>query len=147
MQKEGRCLAVRVFRLLSMCQMLFPHPLADSLFIKDSATHLRLLWAYRLRLSDQSHYSYFTRNIRFQACDQSRRTQTIDSAPHIAAQTMIRMEDVWIISPIPTKGDTIPPKRKPTAPKIAEADPDDCRPSSIAKVVEEEKTSLSTPNY
>lgn len=60
---------------------------------------------------------------------------------------MIRMEDVWIISPIPTKGDTIPPKRKPTAPKIAEADPDDCRPSSIAKVVEEEKTSLSTPNY
>ena len=53
------------------------------------------------------------------------------------------MEDVWIISPIPTKGDTIPPKRKPTAPKIAAADPGYCRPSSIANAVEEEKTSPS----
>ena len=53
------------------------------------------------------------------------------------------MEDVRIISPIPTKGDTIPPKRKLTAPKIAEADPGDCLPSSIAKVVEDEKTGPS----
>ena len=53
------------------------------------------------------------------------------------------MEDVRIISLIPTKGDTIPPKRKPTAPKIAAADPGYCRPSSIANAIAVEKTSPS----
>lgn len=41
-----------------------------------------------------------------------------------------------LISPIPTKGDTIPPNAKPIAPKRAEATPAFLRSQSIAKVLE-----------
>jgi len=41
-----------------------------------------------------------------------------------------------LISPIPTKGDTIPPKANPIAPKRAEATPAFLRSQSIAKVLE-----------
>ena len=39
-----------------------------------------------------------------------------------------------IMSPIPTKGETNPPKRNPDAPKIAEAEPVNFLPDSIAMV-------------
>lgn len=41
-----------------------------------------------------------------------------------------------LISPIPTRGDTIPPNAKPIAPKRAEATPAFLRSQSIAKVLE-----------
>ena len=47
------------------------------------------------------------------------------------------MSVVVIILPIPTRGDTMPPDRKPDAPNIADAVPIIMRPSSIARVVAE----------
>ncbi len=44
-------------------------------------------------------------------------------------------DEVKSISPMPTSGETIPPKRKPIAPQMAEAAPMAVRPSSIARVV------------
>ena len=51
--------------------------------------------------------------------------------PHIHSNIIV----VVRILPMPTNGETMPPNRKPDAPKIAEAVPTISRPSSIAIVV------------
>lgn len=57
-------------------------------------------------------------------------------SPHVE-QMPSRMRVVDIILPRPTSGDTMPPNRKPEAPKMADAVPTILRPSSIAIVVAE----------
>ncbi len=55
------------------------------------------------------------------------------------AQTPVAIIVECVILPIPTNGETIPPKRKPVDPKMAEALPIYSLPSDIARVVEEVK--------
>ena len=58
----------------------------------------------------------------------------------IAELTTIIIAVVCRIFPIPTKGETIPPARKLTAPNTADAAPAFCRSESNAKAVEVGKT-------
>lgn len=54
------------------------------------------------------------------------------------ARERMTVVDVMML-PRPTSGETMPPKRKPDAPPMAEATPIWLRPSSMARVVVEVK--------
>ncbi len=64
-----------------------------------------------------------------------RRNVSVANTRDSSAHMLIRSRVVDMMFPMPTSGETIPPNRKPDAPKMAEAVPIIWRPSSMASVV------------